>query len=297
MKVAIVGNGAWGKALYSILSENSANVVFVTKQSLKSKLNPTKIDVLVLAVPTQAIREVLEKIGNIGNMIVVNCAKGIERGTHKFPFQIVSEKGGKKEKYFSLIGPSFAEELKDKMPTVVNLGHNSEKKYINLVKKLFETECLEIKVVHGIAALELAGAFKNIYAIACGLTTGLGFGMNTRVKVILAALREIHNLMKNLKFRIEDETIPGILGDLILTCNSTESRNYSFGKLIVNFSVEEALRKITTVEGFYTSDSVAYFEKIGNMKLPLADMVARCVKIENKGILRQLVMNTITKNT
>ena len=103
--------------------------------------------------------------------------------------------------------------------------------------------------------------------------------------------------MKNLKFRIEDETIPGILGDLILTCNSTESRNYSFGKLIVNFSVEEALRKITTVEGFYTSDSVAYFEKIGNMKLPLADMVARCVKIENKGILRQLVMNTITKNT
>src|SRR3989338_9029627 len=220
MKVAIVGNGAWGKALYSILSENSANVVFVTKQSLKSKLNQTKIDVLVLAVHTQAIREVL---GNIGNMIVVNCAKGIERGTHKFPFQIVSEKGGKKEKYFSLIGPSFAEELKDKMPTVVNLGHNSEKKYINLVKKLFETECLEIKVVHGIAALELAGAFKNIYAIACGLTTGLGFGMNTRVKVILAALKEIHNLMKNLKFRIEDETIPRILGDLILTCNSTES--------------------------------------------------------------------------
>ena len=297
MKVAIVGNGTWGRALYSVLSENSANVVFVTKQSLKSKLNTVKIDVLVLAVPTQAIREVLEKIGNIGNMIVVNCAKGIERGTHKFPFQIVSEKGGKKEKYFSLIGPSFAGELENKMPTVVNLGHNSEKKYINLVKKLFETECLEIKVVHGIAALELAGAFKNIYAIACGLTTGLGFGMNTRVKVILAALREIHNLMKNLKFRIEDETIPGILGDLILTCNSTESRNYSFGKLIVNFSAEEALRKITTVEGFYTSDSVAYFEKIGNMKLPLADMVARCVKIENKGILRQLVMNTITKNT
>lgn len=296
MRVAVVGNGAWGKAIFSVLSKNSSDIFFITKQSLESKIDTAKIDMLVLAVPTRVIRETLEKIGNIENMTVVNCAKGIERITHKFPFQIVSELGGKKEKYFSLMGPTFAEELEEKMPSVVSLGHNSDEKTISDVKKLFETSYLEVKVVHGIAALELSGAFKNIYAIACGITTGLGFGTNTRVKVILEALVEIHSLMKNLRYRVEDETIPGILGDLILTCNSLESRNYTFGKLIVDIPVDKALQKVTTVEGYYASDSVEYFEKKGNMRLPLADMVARCIKIENKEILRQLAIDTITKN-
>ena len=297
MQIRVVGNGEWGTAIYNLLKENSQNVSFITKQCLKSKIDTNEIGILVLAVPTQAMRKALDNIGHIEDMIVVNCSKGIERETHKFPFQIVSEKGGKKEKYFSLNGPSFAGELNDKMPTVVNLGHNSDEKNINLVKNVFSSKYLEVKVVHGIAALELAGAFKNIYAIACGMATGLGFGMNTRVRIILAALKEIHELMKNLRFRVEDETIPGILGDLILSCNSLESRNYAFGKSIVKHSVGEALQRGATVEGYYTSDSVEYFEKKGKMRLPLADMVARCVNIENKQILRKLVMDTIIKNT
>jgi len=297
MQIRVVGNGEWGTAIFNLLKENSHEVSFITRQSLKAKVNINNAEMLVLAIPTYAIRQSLENVGNIESVIVVNCSKGIERETHKFPFQIVNEKGGKKEKYFSLNGPSFAGELNDKMPTVVNLGHNSDEKSVNLVRKTFQTKYLEIRVVHGIAALELAGAFKNIYAIACGMTTGLGFGMNTRVKVILAALKEIHELMKNLKFRVEDETIPGILGDLILSCNSLESRNYSFGKLITKHSVKEALQRGATVEGYYASYSVDYFETKGKTQLPLADMVARCVNIENKEILRRLVMDTITKNT
>lgn len=297
MKIKVLGNGDWGTAVYNLLKENSHDVSFITRKSLKSKVDMQGVKMLVLAVPTQVIRKSLENIGSIEGMIIVNCSKGIERGTHKLPFQIVSEKGGKKEKYFSLNGPSFACELNEKMPTIVNLGHNSDEKYTKLVENVFRTEYLEVKVVHGIAGLELAGAFKNIYAIACGMATGLGFGMNTRVRIILAALKEIHELMKNLRFRAEDKTIPGILGDLVLSCNSLESRNYAFGKSIIKHSSEESLRRGATVEGYYTSDSIEYFEKKANMKLPLADMVARCVNIENKEILRRLVMDTITKKT
>ncbi len=301
MRVRIVGDGAWGTALHKLIKENSHEVSFITRKDftkvkrVSDRIN-TDAEVLILALPTQAIRSVLDKIDCLNSKIIVNCTKGIERRTHQLPFQIVSEKNVRREQYFTLIGPSFAEEVKAKMPTIVNLGHNSEDKYIDLVKSLFERDYFEVKVVHGIAALELAGAFKNLYAIACGITAGLGFGMNTRVKVILAGLEEMHDLMMKLKFRVEDETIPGILGDLILTCNSTESRNFTFGKLIVNLSVEEALAKINaTVEGFYAADSVNYFEEKGNIRLLLAGMVARCIKIENKHILKQLVTDTIAK--
>lgn len=268
MKVCVVGNGAWGTALFGLVRENCPNVSF-----FKKELKAQTADVIVIAVPTQALREVVGSIKRVNGVAIVNCAKGIERTTHKLPFQIVSELLGSDTRYFSLIGPSFAVEVKKKMPTLVNLGYSHEDN-IDDIKNLFQTDYFRVRPTSTIQALELSGALKNVYAIACGVATGLGFGMNTRVKLILLALEEITSLAQKLNFTIDRDDSPGFIGDLILTCNSIESRNFTFGKLLTKYTKAESLAKIrSTVEGQNTVLSVPYFTEKTGLKLPLANFV------------------------
>lgn len=272
MKVAFIGNGAWGKAVASLVTKNQHEVTFLTNGQARTDR------VLVLTLPTQAMRGALEKIIVSDDTIVVNCAKGIERKTHKLPFQIVRDVLGKNIDYYSLMGPSFAAEVLSQMPTIVNLGFTYKNGEIK-VKKIFETDFFRVRETRGVEALELAAAFKNVYAIATGIAQGLGFGTNTRVKLMLLAMEEFSRLCKKLNYRFDETAMPGIFGDLILTCSSSESRNFTFGKLLVNFPATEALEKVgSTVEGYYTAASVDYFvDKVG-AKLPLAQFVALVVR-------------------
>ncbi len=171
------------------------------------------------------------------------------------------------------------------MPTLVNLGYRDKDK-AQEIKKLFQTDYFRVKVTCGIRSLELAAAFKNIYAIACGVTDGLGFGMNTRVKIMCLAMDEFNKLRTKLDYKIDDSALPATIGDLILTCNSSESRNFSFGKLLVNNSPEKALKKIKQiVEGYYTVESIPEFEKETGVKLPLARFVYDVIRaIDSKKI-------------
>lgn len=272
MKVAFIGNGTWGKAVASLVTKNQHEVTFLTN-------GKASVDrVLVLTLPTQAMRGALEKIVVSQSTIVVNCAKGIERKTHKLPFQIVRDVLGKNMQYYSLIGPSFAAEVISQMPTIVNLGFTNSNGEIK-VKKIFETDYFRVRETKGVEALELAAAFKNVYAIATGIADGLGFGTNTRVKLMLLAMEEFSGLCKKLGYHFDQSAMPGIFGDLILTCSSSESRNFTFGKFLVNLPATQALEKVgSTVEGYYTAASIAYFaDKVG-AKLPLAQFVALAVE-------------------
>jgi len=274
MKIKILGNGAWGSALGRLLTENGHEVNFWNK---KDKIIP--LDVVVIAIPTQEIRGVVNNYGrNLRKAVIINSAKGIERKSHKIPVQIVKEILGEEIKYFTLIGPSFAEEVDRKMPTLVNLGGdngNTQK-----MCDLFQTDYFRVRPTKSIEALELAGALKNVYAIASGMAYGLGFEINTRAKLITIAYEEFRKLALKLNYEIDDKAMPGTLGDLVLTCNSQESRNFNFGKNLVKYRVKESLGKInSTIEGYNTAFSILNFSE--KSALPLGEFVLKIIEENN----------------
>src|SRR5690606_4761037 len=146
------------------------------------------------------IREVLTQYGqNLKNVIYVNGAKGVEKNSHKLPFEIATEIIGKNLDYYTLIGPSFASEIRDAQPTLVNLGYAKDRN-TNIVRNLFQTDYFRVKSTNSVKSLELASAFKNVYAIACGMTYGLGYETNTRVKLIVLAIEEFYALSKKMRY-------------------------------------------------------------------------------------------------
>ena len=257
-KVCVIGNGAWGTALAGIVSQP-----------------PLGFKVFVFAVPTNALRNVLNEIKEQidDKTLIINASKGIELKTHKLPFEIVEEVLGKKTNYFSLIGPSFAQEVMNKNPTIVNLGYRN-KKYIKQAKKVFQSTYFNVVPTKCLRAIEMMGSFKNIYAIGCGMADGLGYGANTRTKLIIFAYQELKRLLKAFDYKYDNSAQIAFLGDLVLTCNSTESRNFTFGKLLVHSSIDKSLNEIgQTTEGYFSIASVKYFEEKSKIKLPFAKLV------------------------
>ncbi len=274
MRVSILGDGVWGSVLGKILVSNGHEVTFWNR---KNQIDPA--DFVVIAIPTQAIRGVFKNYGrNLKKAVIINCAKGLEKGSQKLPSEIVQELLGTEIEYFTLIGPSFAQEVGDKMPTLVNLGgHNGKTQDIC---NLFKTDYFRVRPTKSVEALELAGALKNVYAIACGIADGLGFGENTRAKLITIAYEEFLRLATKLKYGIDEETRPGILGDLVLSCSSIESRNFSFGKNLVKYSVKESIKKVdSTIEGYNTAFSILHFSEKSAM--PLGEFVLRIIEENN----------------
>jgi len=274
VKVNILGNGVWGSVLGKLLTTNGHKVSFWNK---KDQIDPA--DFVVIAIPTQAIRSVIKNYGrNLGKAIIINSAKGIEKGSQKLPSEIVKEVLGKDIEYFTLIGPSFAQEVDRQMPTLINLGGSNGK--MSDICNLFETDYFRVRPTKSVESLELAGALKNVYAIACGIADGLGFQTNTRAKLITIAHEEFSKLASSLNYEIDADARLGILGDLVLTCSSIESRNFSFGKNLVNYSVKESIKKVnSTIEGYNTAFSILYFSERSAM--PLAEFVLEVIKEDN----------------
>lgn len=277
MKITVAGHGVWGSALFHVLSQNNTDVHFCERGK------PFTTDVLVLALPTSSIRDVLSLVTfSNERKIIINTCKGIEKATHMFPHEIVEEVMGKTTEYYCLMGPSFAEEVSHNMPTLVNLGYSDGEEKMNKIKSLFQTDYFRVRATKSIEGLEIAGAFKNIYAVACGLTDGLGYAMNTRVKVMVLAIEELRRLCNGLNLSLDEYVTPELIGDLILTCNSTMSRNFQFGRFLSTHSVEESLVHVnSTVEGHNTSFSVGHLEKKSQTKLPVAKFVTETIKLNN----------------
>lgn len=286
MSVAVVGKGAWGQALFSLLSTNEAGVTYWDRSSSISA------DSVILAIPTNAIRDVLPYIVN-KTCILVNSSKGIEQKTHKLPHEIVKEILPEVS-YFSLMGPSFAKEVMDNMPTLVNLGYET-KEDAEKIRSLFQTDYFRVRLVEGIESIELAASFKNIYAILSGIVDGLGFGVNTQTKIILMAYEEISALARSLGNPIPEKAVAGIIGDLMLTASSENSRNYSFGKAITDQSIEKALESSKgVVEGWQSLPSVTHFSKIVGHKLVLAELVGEIAKhAQNKKEMKRLFLEYV----
>ncbi len=265
--VVIIGDGAWGNALKTVIASHCPGVAMWDR-----KFDLSNADVIVLAVPTIAIRDVLSRANLKPGCIIINTSKGVEQNSHLLPFQIVNEMMGDAE-YFTLIGPSFASEVVEKIPTIVNIGYRNPK-HADYVKSLFQTSTFHVRMTIDVEVIELFAAFKNVYAIAAGIAHGIGLKANTQAKLTVLALEELYSMMRTLNLTISSESLAGTVGDLVLTTYSEESRNYRFGKALVTLSTEDALKLIaSTVEGYNTASSIHFLAQKYSVHLPLAQIV------------------------
>ena len=270
MKVAVLSWGVFGQAIGSLLDYNK--VEFQAVDIDKPFKEP--VDLVFQMVPTQFVRQAfIDNKKFLGpNTIVVNGAKGIEEKTNRLVYQIIMEDLGYKN-YYSLIGPSFASGILKKEPTLVSLGY-ADRQHIQTILDLLQTPYFRILSTRGRGMLELSSALKNIYAIACGYADGLGFGANTRAKLITLGIKEVVELGAAMDLSAGDVTAPGMVGDMMLSCSSPESRNYLFGKSLASMDQADALKAAGgTVEGYYSSRSIQALLKKHDVELPLASLV------------------------
>ncbi len=305
MKIAYLGAGTWGFCLASLLAENGHAVTLWSsreenaKQLNKNKQHPKlkgftahanlKIthdlkealegaEVVVESVTSKGIRPVFEQILKLGgvNCPIVITSKGIEQNTGLLLPEVVVQILGEDKRRFlaALSGPSHAEEVIKHLPTsVVCAAYDPP--LMQKVSELFTTPYFRVYPNVDIVGVAFGGAMKNIIAIACGISDGLGFGDNTKAALMTRGLHEIRKLA--LTQGCKSETLNGLsgLGDLCVTCLSTLSRNYCFGRLIAEgLSPEAAQEKIgMVVEGIYTVVSALQLAKKTGVDLPIAQAI------------------------
>ena len=231
----------------------------------------------ILALPTQTLREVLPHITAFctERTEICNVAKGIEISTGKRISEIVEEllPSGL---YSVLSGPSFAREVAKGLPTAVTVASRNEGSAL-FWQSVLNTARLRIYTASDVVGTEIGGAVKNIMAIASGMASSLRLGDNARAALVSRGLAEIMRLGEALG--AHPLTLAGLagMGDLVLTCYSTQSRNFSLGMALGRgSSLEEARREIGQVaEGAYTVKAVVGTAERFSVEMPISRGVHR----------------------
>jgi glycerol-3-phosphate dehydrogenase (NAD(P)+) len=308
-KIGYLGAGVWGYCLASLLAskgyfvvawsieEETVRYLNTTREHPKLKGFPapeslsftTDIlaalkdkDLIVEGVTSAGIRQVFQTVKkvHIPDCPIVLTSKGIEQNTGLLLTDVVNEVLGEehKHKIGVLSGPSIAiEVLKGHPTTVVCSGYDPL--VISLIHETFSTPTFRVYPNSDINGVELGGALKNIIAIACGISDGLGFGDNAKAALMTRGLHEIRKLAATKGCK--PETLNGLagMGDLCVTCLSKFSRNYQFGRLIAEgMAPEEAKKKIgMVVEGTYTCLSAIQLARKAAIELPITEAVYKII--------------------
>lgn len=239
-------------------------------------------DMVVEAVTSSGLRKVFQEAKKFGklNVPIVLTSKGIEQNTGLLLSEVLLEILGEEHraKIGCLSGPSIAEEVAKGLPTsVVCSAYNSE--VMSLIHHAFSSHTFRIYPNPDILGVQLGGALKNIIAIACGASDGLGFGDNAKAALMTRGLHEMRKLalLKGGKA----ETLYGLagMGDLCVTCLSTLSRNHRFGRMIAEgMTPADAKNKIgMVVEGTYTALSAIQLSKKEGIDLPITQTVYKAI--------------------
>ncbi len=273
MKITIIGAGAWGKALGYIAEKSGHEVSFWSRGN---QVLPVHADVFIAAVPAQHMREAMGKIA-IGTAPLISAAKGIERHTGKMMAEVCHEVAPQSE-FYALSGPSFAGDVIAGQPTAVALAGPTLGKAMNLAEAL-STKHFRIYPTDDVMGVEIGGAMKNVLAIACGIVAGAGLGESARASLVTRGFAELSRYAKARGAKAE--TLMGLsgFGDLMLTCSSTKSRNYSYGLAVgQGLSLVEALAQSRgVVEGAYTAGVAAELSRAQNIDMPIVTAVANVV--------------------
>lgn len=256
-------------------------------------------DVIVIAVPTQYIRTVIEQIRDIIQVeqLLVCAAKGIEIGTEKLPSDIIAELCGTMIAHHmvSLSGPSFAIEVAKQQPTGVSVASRVISR-AEWAQAVFHAPKFRAYTGNDPVGLEIAGALKNVIAIAAGACAGLGFQANSRATLITRGLAEMTRL--GVAMGANPLTFKGLggVGDLFLTCSSEKSRNFSVGYILgQGGSLDEALAQIGSVaEGVTTTLSAHKLAKTLKVSVPITNAVYK-VLYEKKPI-SEVVVELISRD-
>ena len=312
-KISVIGSGGWGIALTILLYKNGHDLTIWSfdkreAEELKTtRENKTKLpnillpedikvtdnlkeavdnkDVLILAVPSKAIRSVSKSLKDIikDNQIIVNVAKGLEEDTLKTMTDIIEEElKGKKPQVAVLSGPSHAEEVGKGIPTTcVVSAHNKE--LTLYLQNIFMNPSFRVYTSPDMLGIEIGGALKNVIALAAGIADGLNYGDNTKAALITRGIKEIASL--GVAMGGEQSTFYGLtgLGDLIVTCASMHSRNRRAGVLLgQGKTLDEAIKEVNmVVEGVYSAKSALMAARKYNVEIPIIEQV-NAVLFENK---------------
>lgn len=320
MKTTVLGAGAWGTALARLvhvaggkvclwgrdgealakLTETGRNERYLSGIELPVGI-PTEPNLdtaiagaacIVLALPSKAFRAVTTRLAKFDG-VAVSVTKGIEFDTGLTMGGILGETMPL-AKVVALSGPTLADEVCRDMPTAAVAASGSAEAAAT-VQQIFHRPTFRVYTSEDLIGVELGGALKNVIAIAAGASAGLGFGDNSKAALVTRAIAEIRRL--GVACGAKSETFAGLggLGDLTVTCFSSLSRNYQFGRRIGDGEkLEEILAaSVSAVEGFPTARSAWHLAQRQNVDTPIIDEVYAMLH-EGKD-LRQALLDLTTR--
>lgn len=302
MKVGILGCGAFGLALAHILVNNKVEVVMWTHNDeekerliktrktdkLKGYNIPEEIkitnsledtvkgkDLIVMAIPAFAFEDVTKKLSTciLKKQPVLIATKGIQQDTCLFLNDVFA-------KYLTnsvavISGPTFAVDMIKNAPIGFSLA-TKHKKTEMVVRKCFENETTKFRRTKDIKGIEICGSIKNVMAIASGMLEGMGVTDSTRALFLTESMNDIKELINALGGRKKSILSFAGFGDILMTCTSPNSRNFSFGYLIGKGATREEIDeylKTTTVEGMYTLKSIHKLVRKKKVKMPIINLI------------------------
>ncbi len=276
MQIGVIGAGKWGSALeFAFAQNNDTLITSKTKRDLKNFTTLEKVlelEYLVIAIPAQNIASWLQENFFFKDQKILVASKGIESSTGRFLNEIYANYLPKENLAF-LSGPSFATEVMQKLPTALVINSSNS----ILAKKFasFFPDFIKTYVSNDVIGAEIAGAYKNVIAIAAGICDGLSLGSNAAAALISRGLVEMDRFGK--KYGAKDETFIGLsgAGDLFLTASSTLSRNYRVGLGLAQGKSIEIIRKELgeVAEGIATTYALHTIAQKEDIYLPIAKEV------------------------
>ncbi len=321
MNVGILGCGAYGIALASIANRNNHRVTLwsysedekkIITSTLKSpKLNnyiiPKELkfttdlsetvknkDLIIIAVPAFSFEETVKKMSlylDVKTPVLI-ATKGIQQDTCLF-LHDVFKKNSKNKKIAVISGPTFANDIIKEVPIGFSLATKSNK-VEKIVRKCFENNKTKFRRTRDIVGVEICSSVKNVIAIASGILEGMGVTDSTRALFLTESLNDIKELIHELGGRKKTILSFAGFGDILMTCTSKTSRNFSFGYLIGNGASQEEIDNYlqsTTVEGMYTLMSIHKLVRSKKVKMPIINLIHNVIigKRDKEEILKFLI--------
>jgi glycerol-3-phosphate dehydrogenase (NAD(P)+) len=298
--IAVIGGGAWGTALaltcrragreVTLWDRDVANLRSLSEkresltlpgvcidESIRIASDIAEIaraDAVLLVVPAQSLRAAASALAEVivADKPVIACAKGIERGTHKFMTEVIAEAAPKAVPAI-LSGPSFAADVARGLPTAVTLACADERLARALAHALGSST---FRPYHStdVRGVEIGGAAKNVLAIAAGIVTGRGLGASAVAALTTRGFAELVRFGR--AYGARPETLMGLsgLGDLMLTCSSPQSRNFTFGINLGRGLAPKDIHKTTGLaEGAFTAAALLEMARARDIDMPISAAV------------------------
>ncbi len=305
--ISIIGAGAWGTALAQLLATPDNPITLWTRfadhaaeinaqhenkkylagyplskhinatSDLKTALNS---DILLMVTPTQSLRTILNdmKPHISGHHKLVLCSKGVEQETAKLTSEISAEIMPNIPVSI-MSGPNFAKDIADGKPAATTLACPDNEKNASIIQGALTRPTFRPYLSNDIIGTQLAGALKNVIAIACGIAHGRDMGQSACASLVTRGLSEISRL--GIAMGAKQETFMGLcgVGDMMLTCSSHTSRNFSLGfELGQGNSLDSILKSRNTVaEGVHTANSAVILSNKHGVEAPISTAVYKCL--------------------